>query len=136
MVYEGHLFRVFTPGQGAHVGVASARRLLRVRRPPRSRRILTTTKRGAVEAEGWFRRRTDIEVRTRDAKLGAALRNLLYRSARSIACGRGRLMAGNLSVLLQALTGLVTAGHAHSETATPRPAVHPAASSDTPADTS
>ena len=33
-------------------------------------------------------------------------------------------MARNLSVLLQALTGLVTAGHAHSETATLRPAVH------------
>jgi len=64
------------------------------------------------------------------------LRPLPYRNARSITCGRGRLMAGNLSVLQQALTGLVTAGHAHGERPHRELLCIPAASSDTPADSS
>ena len=70
----------------------------------------------AVEVEAWFRRRTDIEDRIREAKLGAALRHLpsghhevnwVWTWAALLAC--------NLSVLLQALTGLDTAGRAHAE---------------------
>jgi hypothetical protein len=70
----------------------------------------------AVEVEAWFRRRTDIEDRIRDAKLGAALRHLpsghhevnrVWMWAALLAC--------NLSVLLQAITGLDTAGRAHGE---------------------
>jgi hypothetical protein len=69
-----------------------------------------------AQVEGWFRRRTDIEDRIRDAKLGAALRHLPSGNA---AVNRvwtwAALLACNLSVLLQALTGLDTAGRAHGE---------------------
>jgi hypothetical protein len=70
----------------------------------------------AVAVEAWVRRRTDIEDRIRDAKLGAALRHLPSGHA---AVNRvwmwAALLACNLSVLLQAFTGLDTAGRAHGE---------------------
>jgi hypothetical protein len=65
--------------------------------------------------EAWFRRRTDIEDRIREAKLGAALRHLPSGSAEVNAVWMwAALLAGNLSVLLQALTGLDDRGRAHT----------------------
>jgi hypothetical protein len=70
----------------------------------------------AVGVEAWFRRRTDIEDRIRDAKLGAALRHLPSgQHAVNQMWMWGSLLACNLSVLLQAVTGLDTAGRAHGE---------------------
>ena len=58
----------------------------------------------AVEVEAWFRRRTDIEDRIREAKLGAALR---HPPSGHVEINRvwmwAALLARNLSVLLQAL---------------------------------
>jgi len=69
----------------------------------------------AVAVEAWFRRRTDIEDRIREAKLGAALRHL---PSGHVEINRvwmwAALLAGNLSVLLQALTGLDAGGRAHA----------------------
>jgi hypothetical protein len=68
----------------------------------------------AVDAEAWFRRRTDIEDRFKDAKLGAALRHLPSAHAAVNAVWMwAALLAVNLSVLLQALTGLDEHGRAH-----------------------
>ena len=70
----------------------------------------------AVDVEAWFRCRTDIEDRIREAKLGAALRHLPSGHAPVNRVWMwAALLAGNLSVLLQALTGLDHAGRAHSE---------------------
>ena len=68
-----------------------------------------------VEVEAWFRRRTDIEDRIREAKLGAALRKLPSgdQSVNSVWMWAA-LLAGNLSTLLQALTGLDQNGRAHA----------------------
>ena len=74
-----------------------------------------TTGETVRDVEAWFRRRTDIEDRIREAKLGAALRRLPSGHA-----GINRvwmwaaLIAGNLSVLLQALTGIDEHGRAHA----------------------
>lgn len=58
------------------------------------------------EVEAWFRRRTDIEDRIREAKLGAGLRHLPSgRPEPNAVWMWGALIAGNLSVWLQALTG-------------------------------
>jgi hypothetical protein len=67
------------------------------------------------EVEAWFRRRTDIEDRIRDAKLGAGLRHLPsgHKSVNSVWMWAA-LLAGNLSVLLQALTGIDHSGRRHT----------------------
>jgi len=64
--------------------------------------------------EAWFRRRTDIEDRIREAKLGAALRHLPsgHHGINKVWTWAA-LLAGNLSVLLQALTGIDDHGRAH-----------------------
>jgi hypothetical protein len=64
--------------------------------------------------EAWFRRRTDIEDRIREAKHGAALRRLPSgdKTVNTVWMWAA-LLAGNLSVLLQALTGLDQRGRAH-----------------------
>jgi len=76
----------------------------------------------AVDVEAWFRRRTDIEDRFKDAKLGAALRHLpsghaavnaVWMWAALLAVNQSALLAVNLSVLQQALTGLDEHGRAH-----------------------
>jgi len=60
-----------------------------------------------LDVEAWFRRRTDIEDRIREAKLGAALRHLPSGSATvNTVWMWAALLAGNLSTLLQALTGI------------------------------
>jgi hypothetical protein len=70
----------------------------------------------AVDVEAWFRRRTDIEDRIRDAKLGAALRHLPSgHPAVNRVWTWAALLACNLSALLQAVTGLDTGGRAHAE---------------------
>lgn len=68
-----------------------------------------------LEVEAWFRRRTDIEDRIREAKLGAALRKLPSgdRAVNTVWMWAA-LTAGNLSVLLQALTGIDEGGRAHA----------------------
>lgn len=64
------------------------------------------------DVEGWFRRRTDIEDRIRQAKLGAALRHLPSGDSDVNAVWMwAALLAGNLSVLLHALTQLDTGPH-------------------------
>jgi hypothetical protein len=66
-----------------------------------------------LEVEAWFRRRTDIEDRIREAKLGAALRKLPSGSAAvNTVWMWAALLAGNLSVLLQTLTGIDEHGRA------------------------
>ena len=67
-----------------------------------------------LEVEAWFRRRTDIEDRIREAKLGAALRHLPsgHHPVNSVWMWAA-LIAGNLSALLQALTGIDHDGRAH-----------------------
>ena len=68
----------------------------------------------AVQVEAWFRGRTDIEDRFKDAKIGAALRHLPSADpAVNAAWMWGALLAVNLSVLLQALAGLDDNGRAH-----------------------
>ena len=68
----------------------------------------------AVDVEAWFRRRTDIEDRFKDAKLGAALRHLPSgHQAVNQVWMWAALLAVNLSVLLQALTGIDGNGRAH-----------------------
>jgi hypothetical protein len=68
-----------------------------------------------VEVEAWFRRRTDIEDRIREAKLGAALRHLPSgHHAVNTVWMWAALIAGNLSALLQALTGIDEGGRAHA----------------------
>jgi hypothetical protein len=65
--------------------------------------------------EAWFRRRTDIEDRIREAKLGAGLRHLPSGSkAVNTVWMWAALLAGTLSVLLQALTGIDQHGRAHA----------------------
>jgi hypothetical protein len=67
------------------------------------------------EVEAWFRRRTDIEDRIREAKLGAALRKLPSGDqAVNTVWMWTALLAGNLSVLLQALTGTDEHGRSHA----------------------
>jgi Transposase DDE domain group 1 len=69
-----------------------------------------------VDVEAWFRRRTDIEDRIRGAKHGAALRHLPSGNHQVNRVWMwAALLAGKLSMLLQALTGLVTDGRAHGE---------------------
>ncbi|MBA2473040.1 MAG: IS1380 family transposase [Pseudonocardiales bacterium] len=66
------------------------------------------------DVESWFRRRTDIEDRIREAKLGAALRRLPSGHATvNTVWMWAALLAGNLSTLLQALTGIDQNGRAH-----------------------
>lgn len=68
-----------------------------------------------LEVEAWFRRRTDIEDRIREAKLGAALRKLPSgdRAVNTVWMWAA-LIAGNLSTLLQALTEIDQHGRAHA----------------------
>lgn len=68
-----------------------------------------------LEVEAWFRKRTDIEDRIREAKLGAALRKLPSgdQSVNTVWMWAA-LLAGNLSALLQALTGIDQNGRAHA----------------------
>ncbi len=78
-----------------------------------------------LEVETWFRRRTDIEDRIREAKLGAALRRLPSGDhAVNTVWMWAALLAGNLSTLLQALTGIDTHGRARRPPA-PRTALRP-----------
>ena len=68
-----------------------------------------------LDVEAWFRRRTDIEDRIREAKLGAALRHLPSgHPAVNAVWMWAALLAGNLSTLLQALTGIDENGRAHA----------------------
>ena len=68
-----------------------------------------------LEVEAWFRRRTDIEDRIREAKLGAALRKLPSGDHTiNTVWMWAALLAGNLSTLLQALTGIDQHGRAHA----------------------
>jgi hypothetical protein len=68
-----------------------------------------------ADVEAWFRRRTDIEDRIREAKLGAALRHLPSgNQAVNTVWMWAALIAGNLSTLLQALTGIDEHGRAHA----------------------
>lgn len=66
------------------------------------------------DVEAWFRRRADIEDRIREAKLGAGLRHLPsgHHSVNRVWMWAA-LLAGNLSVLLQALAGIDQDGRAH-----------------------
>jgi len=68
-----------------------------------------------LDVEAWFRRRTDIEDRIREAKLGAALRHLPsgHQGVNTVWMWAA-LLAGNISVLLQALTGIDEDGRAHA----------------------
>lgn len=67
-----------------------------------------------LDVEAWFRGRTDIEDRIREAKLGAALRHLPSGHAEvNNVWMWAALLAGNLSVLLQALTRIDEHGRAH-----------------------
>ncbi len=68
-----------------------------------------------LDVEAWFRRRTDIEDRIREAKLGAGLRHLPsgHRAVNAVWMWAA-LLAGNLSTLLQALTGIDQHGRAHA----------------------
>lgn len=67
------------------------------------------------DVEAWFRRRTDIEDRIREAKLGAALRKLPSGDQTvNTVWMWAALIAGNLSVLLQTLTGIDEGGRAHA----------------------
>lgn len=67
------------------------------------------------DVEAWFRRRTDIEDRIREAKLGAALRKLPsgHQGVNTVWMWAA-LIAGNLSALLQALTRIDEHGRAHA----------------------
>jgi hypothetical protein len=66
------------------------------------------------QVEAWFRRRTDIEDRIREAKLGAGLRHLPSgQPIVNTVWMWAALLAGNLSVLLQALTGIDERHRAH-----------------------
>jgi hypothetical protein len=67
------------------------------------------------DVESWFRRRTDIEDRIREAKLGAGLRHLPsgQHSVNRVWMWAA-LLAGNLSALLQALTRIDQDGRAHA----------------------
>jgi len=68
-----------------------------------------------LQVEAWFRRRTDIEDRIREAKLGAALRHLPSGDHTvNTVWMWAALLAGNLSVLLQAVTGIDEGGRAHA----------------------
>lgn len=68
-----------------------------------------------LEVEAWFRRRTDIEDRIREAKLGAALRKLPSGNhAINSVWMWAALIAGNLSTLLQTLTRIDEHGRAHA----------------------
>jgi hypothetical protein len=70
----------------------------------------------AVDVEAWFRRRTDIEDRIREAKLGAALRHLPSADpAVNTVWMWAALLAVNLSAWLQALTGLDRNARAHGQ---------------------
>ena len=70
----------------------------------------------AVEVEAWFRSRTDIEDRIREAKLGAALRHLPSgdHTINTIWMWAA-LLAVNLSAWLQAITGIDRNGRMHGE---------------------
>jgi len=72
----------------------------------------------ATDVEAWFRMRTDIEDRIREAKLGAGLIHLPsgYVETNTVWMWAA-LLAGNLSTLLQALTGIDTGtqGRAHGD---------------------
>lgn len=62
-----------------------------------------------IEVEAWFRRRTDIEERFREAKIGAGMNHLPSGDAGvNTVWMWDALLAGALSVMLQSLTGLDT----------------------------
>jgi len=72
----------------------------------------------ATDVEAWFRMRTDIKDRIREAKFGAGLIHLLsgYPETNTVWMWAA-LLAGNLSTLLQALAGIDTGkqGRAHGD---------------------
>ncbi|MGI9156533.1 MAG: transposase [Marmoricola sp.] len=75
--------------------------------------IPTSTAGDVVEVEAWFRSRTDIEERFREAKLGAGLNHLPSGDAGVNAVWMwGALLAGAFSVMLQSLAGLDDHGRA------------------------
>ena len=81
-----------------------------------------STPKRAREVEAWYRRRTDIEDRIRDAKHGAALRHLPSGNrAVNTAWMWGALLAVNLSAWLHVLAGL---DHGQLEGRTHRNAQH------------
>lgn len=68
-----------------------------------------------LEVEAWFRPRTDIEDRIREAKLGAGMRHLPSgEQSVNRVWMLAALLAGNLSALLQALTRIDEHGRAHA----------------------
>ncbi len=72
----------------------------------------------AAEVEAWFRMRTDIEDRIREAKLGAGMLHLPSGYAENNSVWMwAALIAGNLSTLLQAITGIDAGeqGRAHGD---------------------
>ena len=67
-----------------------------------------------TDIEHWFRHRTDIEERIRDAKHGAALRHLPSgKPELNTVWMWAALLAINISVLLQAVTGIDDHGRRH-----------------------
>jgi Transposase DDE domain group 1 len=70
-----------------------------------------------IGIEAWFRGRADIETRIKEAKLGAGLRHLPSGEPDTNATWMfAALLAGQLSVMLQSLTGLdATKGRAHAD---------------------
>jgi len=75
--------------------------------------IPTTTAADVVGVEAWFRSRTDIEERFREAKLGAGLNHLPSGDAGvNTVWMWGALLAGVLSVMLQSLAGIDDHGRA------------------------
>jgi len=66
----------------------------------------------AADVEAWFRMRSDIEDRIREAKLGAGLIHLPsgYPESNTVWMWAA-LLAGNLSTLLQTITGIDTGKH-------------------------
>ncbi len=66
----------------------------------------------ATDVEAWFRMRTDIEDRIREAKLGAGLIHLPSGHPETNTVWMwAALIAGNLPTLLQTLTGIDTGDH-------------------------
>ncbi len=76
--------------------------------------VPTASGESVLDVEAWFRPRTDIEDRIGEAKLGAALRHLPsgYQAVNQVWTWAA-LLAGNISTLLQALSGIDEHSRAH-----------------------
>jgi len=108
--------------------------------------LATSSPAQVVAVESWFRGRTDVEERFREAKLGAGLNHLPSGHAGVNTLWMwGALLAGALSVMLQSLTGMdddagkgphapatSPAAWCPSQTRPPRSSHHPAATTGRP----